>query len=99
MPTGVQYQRLQAPSGSAMTKLLDVKTFSGKFYAIAEYADGTVHHFNNGTRISDWDNVTAAGADFTTLADLMASKIETNAAVTASSFGAAVVVTALVPGT
>lgn len=99
MPTGVQYQRLQAPSGAAMTKLLDVKTFSGKFYAIAEYADGKVHHFYNGTRVSDWDNVVAAGADFTTLADLLASKIETDPAVTASSFGTQVVITALVPGT
>jgi hypothetical protein len=99
MPIGVQYQRLQAPSGAAMTKLLDVKTFAGKFYAIAEYADGTVHHFYNGTRVSDWDNVTSAGADFTTLADLLASKIETNEAVTASSFGSQVVITALEPGT
>lgn len=99
MPTGVQYQRLQAPSGAAMTKLLDVKTFAGKFYAIAEYADGTVHHFYDGARVTDWDNIVAAGADFTTLADLLASKVETNQAVTAFSFGSKVVITALTPGT
>lgn len=100
MPTGVQYQRLQAPSGAAMTKLLDVKTFSGKFYAIAEYADGTVHHFYNGTRVSSWDTVVASsGADFTTLADLMAGKIESAPAVTATSAGNLVTITALVPGT
>lgn len=98
MPVGVQYQRLQAPSGAAMTKLLDVKTFSGKFYAIAEYADGTVHHFYNGSRVTDWDNIVAAGADFTTLADLLSSKIETNQAVTAFSFGSKIVITALTPG-
>ncbi|MBO4228013.1 hypothetical protein [Bradyrhizobium neotropicale] len=99
MPIGVQYQRLQAPSGSPMTKLLDVKTFSGKFYAIAEYADGTVHHFYNGARVTDWDNVVAAGADFTTLADLLASKIENDPAVSASAFGNSITITALVPGT
>jgi hypothetical protein len=99
MPIGVQYQRLQAPSGAAMTKLLDVKTFAGKFYALAEYADGTVHHFYDGTRVSSWDTVSAAGADFTTLADLLASKIENNPAVTATSIGASVVITALVSGT
>lgn len=100
MPVGVQYQRLQAPSGAAMTKLLDVKTFSGKFYAIAEYADGTVHHFYDGARVSNWDTVVAtAGADFTTLADLLAAKIETDAAVTATSVGSLVTISALVPGT
>lgn len=100
MPVGVQYQRLQAPSSAAMTKLLDVKTFAGKFYAIAEYADGTVHHFYGGARVSNWDVVVAAsGADFTTLADLMASKIENDPAVTATSAGALVTLTALTPGT
>lgn len=100
MPVGVQYQRLQAPSGAAMTKLLDVKTFSGKFYAIAEYADGTVHHFYDGTRVSNWDTVVAAqGADFTTLADLMAAKIETDPAVTATSVGNLVTITSLTAGT
>lgn len=99
MPIGVQYQRLQAPAGAAMVKLLDVKTFSGKFYAIAEYEDGNVYHFYNGARVTDWDTAAAAGADFSTLAELLAIKVETNAAVTASNFGAKVIVTALVPGT
>lgn len=99
LPVGVQFQRLESPVGAAMTKLLDVKTFAGKFYAIAEYDDGNVYHFYDGTRLTTWDTVAALGADFSTLADLMASKIENNSAVTASSFGSKVAITALVPGT
>lgn len=98
MPLGVQYQRLAAPSNPTMTKLLDVKTFAGKFYAIAEYDDGNVYHFYDGTRLATWDTVAAAGADFTTLADLMASKIENDPDVTAASFGNQISITALVPG-
>lgn len=99
MPIGVQYQRLQAPSSPAMTKLLDVKTFSGKFYAIAEYDDGNVFHFYDGTRITDWDATAGSGADFNTLAEVLASKVENNPAVTASNFGPKVTISALVPGT
>lgn len=98
MPNGVQYQRLVA-GGAAMTKLLDVKTYSGKFYAIAEYSDGNVYHFYDGTRVSSWDTAADAGADFTTLADTFATKLEANAAIAAASFGNKVVLTALVPGT
>lgn len=99
IPLGVQYQRLQGVGAEVMTKLLDVKTFAGKFYAIAEYDDGNVYHFYDGTRLTTWDTVAATGADFTTLADLMAAKIENDPAVTSSSFGAKVTITALVPGT
>lgn len=56
VPSGVTYQRLQSVSGSPMSALLDSDNFDGKIYAIAEFADGTVHHFYDGTIVSDWES-------------------------------------------
>lgn len=54
MPSSVMYQRLEAASGEAMTAVLWTDVFNGLVYAIAEYADGSIEHFYNGTRIADW---------------------------------------------
>lgn len=99
MPVNVQYQRLVAPGSAVMTALLDVKTFSGKFYAIAEYDNGGVYHFYDGTRVTDWDVVGAANATFETVARVLADKIESAPGVQAKSFGSTVTVSALVAGT
>jgi len=99
MPLGIQYQRLQHPSGAAMSRVLDAKGFDGQLYVIAEYADGNIGHFYNAARVTDWDALADANSDLTTLAEYMAAKIDQDAAVTASSFGATVTVTAKVPGT
>lgn len=96
-PLGVQYQRLQAPSTPAMTMVLDAKPFQGKLYVIAEYADGNVYHFYDGTRVSDWDNVVAPTAD--DVAERLAQKLNRSSAVRAKAFGATVEITARVPGT
>jgi hypothetical protein len=58
VPAGCLYQRLQHPTGLAMTRLYDSAAFAGKTYAIAGFADGSVHHFYNGTRVVDWDGGT-----------------------------------------
>lgn len=60
MPNGVQYQRLQSPGASAMVRVLDVDLFDNKFYVVADYADGSRHHFYDGTRVTDWDTVADA---------------------------------------
>jgi hypothetical protein len=98
MPIGVNYQRLQAPSNPSMTAVLDVKLFSGQFYVIAEYDDGNVYHFFNGSRVTGWDVVAAASADFTTLAALLAQKIGGDANVTAEPYNASIRIAARVPG-
>ena len=54
MPTGVLYQRLQHPTGLAMTGVLDWETFNGKLYVVAQYSDGSVYHFYDGARVTDW---------------------------------------------
>lgn len=54
VPSGVTYQRLQAPSGSAMTGVVSVDTYNGKAYVVAEYADGNQYHFYDGSVVYDW---------------------------------------------
>jgi len=61
MPSGVNYQRLQHPSASAMTAVLQVEIFNGLPYVIASYADASIHHFYNGTRVTDWYDGRARG--------------------------------------
>jgi hypothetical protein len=99
MPLKVRYQRLQSPNGGAMTALVDVKGFAGKVYAIADFDDGGTFHFLDGARIEDWDTIAAAGANYDTLAHLLAQRIGANDAVTAVATGPVITIEAKTPGT
>lgn len=98
VPLGVQYQQLAAPSGAAMTQVLDVRTAGGSLYVIARYADGNIFHFYNGARITDWDALADANTDFPTAAGYLADLISSSPAVTAAATGATITITALTPG-
>ena len=63
-PANLTYQRLQHPSSLAMTGVLHVAGFNGLPYVIAQYDDGSVFHFYNGTRIAAF-NDGRARASFT----------------------------------
>jgi hypothetical protein len=101
MPAGVTYQRLPHPDGVDMTALLDADSFDGKIYAIAQYADGSIFHFYDGARVSDWEvGVVRAGmATNAGIAAHLASLITADAAVNATAFGNVIVVTASVVNT
>lgn len=99
MPNGVQYQRLVAPNSPAMVRVLFNNTFDGAHYVIADYADGNIHHFYDGTRVDELDSLADLNASYTTLAEYLAEKINANAAVEALSFGSTILVTAVTPGT
>ena len=99
MPNGIQYQRLQAPSGAPMTQVLDARPAGGSLYVIARFADGNLFHFYNGSRITDWDAFADANTDFPTAAAYLAELISSDPAVSAVANGAAITITALVPGT
>ena len=98
IPAGVTYMQLANPDASAMTGVVAVETFSGRIYAVAEYADTTVHHFYNGTIVADWYNglVRASQGDLTAVALALANEIDADADVTASSVGAVITVTGAV---
>lgn len=99
MPAGVRFQRLQAPGAAAMARILDAKSFQGSMYAIAEYVDGNVHHFYDGTRVTTWDTVADNIASFEITAQYLAAKVSEDSAVSADYNDATIIITALIPGT
>lgn len=99
MPVGVRHQQLAAPSTPDMVATLDAKNFSGKIYAIAEYDDGNIYHFYDGTRVSAWDTLADAAASYDSVARRLASRIDAQSAYKAKAFGPVVEITAAVPGT
>jgi hypothetical protein len=62
MPHGVTYQRLQSPTGAAMTEVVYSTVYGGKPFVIAKFADGKQFPFWDGAFITDWNSgiVTAA---------------------------------------
>src|SRR3546814_11581880 len=52
VPEGVTYQRLRHPDDVPMAEVLDVEVFDGKLYVIAEFTDGTIHHFYGGALVA-----------------------------------------------
>ena len=57
MPSGVTYQRLQHPDGTtAMSGVRRVQAFNGKLYVIAEFANGDLRHYYDGSEVSQWDD-------------------------------------------
>lgn len=99
VPVGVQYQKLDPGDGSAMVKLLDARSYDGNFFAGAEYDNGNIGWFYNGTRIAALDTLADSNSTYNTLADYFASKINARTDVVANSFTSTVVVTAVVAGT
>lgn len=99
MPLGVRYQRLQSPTGGALTAIVDICGFTGKLYVIADFDDGERFHFYNGVRVEDWDDLAAAGSDYTTLAQFMAERLSAIAAVSTKASDNVIEIRARVPGT
>jgi hypothetical protein len=57
MPRGVTYQRLQHPDGiTPIFRILSTDLFANKIYAIAEFGDGTIYHYYDGVRVTDWQD-------------------------------------------
>lgn len=53
-PSNINYIRLQHPSGEALTDVLSVDFYNGQVYAAAQFSDGRIYHYYDGTRITDW---------------------------------------------
>lgn len=100
MPPAVAYQRLQAPSGASMIRTHDVKKFDGKAYVVADFADGSRHHFYNGARVAAWDGLADSAASLLRTCAALADAINVSAACRADVNGAGtgVLLTAITPG-
>lgn len=100
MPSGVTYQQLVAPSSPAMTEVISTDTYAGVPYVVARYANGAIHHFYNGSRVTDWD--TLAGSVFTlgqTLAEMVTLAPAITASYTTVAGKATITITADAPNT
>lgn len=98
VPAGVNYQQLAAPGGYALVRILSTDNFNGKIYVVALFADGSVYHFYDGVRVTDWDAIAQSVATVQALATLMASRVDALEEVSAVASNNRVVVTAAVPG-
>lgn len=54
MPPLIQYQRLQHPTGLALQDVLSWDVYNGKLYVVARFSDGSIFHFYDGVRVTDW---------------------------------------------
>lgn len=60
MPTGVSYQQLVHPTSSntPLSRLRSHDLYDGKIYAVADYDDGTRHHYYDAANVADWEQQT-----------------------------------------
>src|SRR3546814_7737924 len=95
VPEGVTYQRLRHPDDVPMAEVLDVEVFDGKLYVIAEFTDGTIHHFYGGALVAAWNDgvVRAAMAGIEAMATQLAVFVNTESALSASEAGQVVSIT------
>ena len=98
MPAGVNYMQLAAPGGYEISRILSTDNFNGKIYVVALFVDGSVYHFYDGVRVTDWDAIATSVATVQALAALMASRVDALEEVSAVATANQVVVTAAVPG-
>lgn len=99
MPAGVNYRRLQHPSSSALSSVLDWETFDGNLYTVAQFADGNIYHYYDGARVTSWDTVSGSLSSLDDIADALAARIDALSQVSASAAGSVITVTAAVAGT
>jgi len=102
VPSGITYQQLQHPDGSTgMSAIVDVDVFDGNLYVIAEFTDGSVYHYYNGTRVDFWDDgtVQSGATSISDIASAIASSINSSSNYLASASSNIVTVTANTAGT
>lgn len=99
LPGDIIYTRLQHPDTTpAMTALLDVQSFNGRPFTLAEFDDGSVYPFYGTTVVAGLVALAESIASLDNVAVVLADKLET-AGFIAYSDSSTVVVTAPVPGT
>jgi hypothetical protein len=96
VPSGVTYQRLQHPDGmTQMARVLQTESVDAKPYVVAEYADGAVYHFYDGSIVSDWfaGLVRADQVSLDNVAEQLRALIDASTSYSATRSGAAIDIT------
>ena len=99
LPAAVKYQQLAHTGTSDLREILDWTSFDGKLYVVAEFENGDIYHYYNGSRVTAWDAISAAIA--TTLASpaqRLAEKLDRLSQVVATAAGAVVTISSAIPG-
>jgi hypothetical protein len=87
MPAGVLYQRLQHPDlTTALVRVASFDLYAGKIYVAGEFADGSIHHFYDGTRVGNWYDGRAR-ATFTLVSGALAVAAQGSFRITAAAAG------------
>lgn len=99
VPSGVTYQRLEHPtSGSTeVSSILDAENFDGQIYVVAEFANGDLYHYYNGSRVTSWDSISVIDNNNGIAASLK-QKIDLDDAYDASVVNNVITITASVAG-
>jgi len=63
LPAGISYQRLQHPDGTTtLARSPSFDLYAGKVYAVGEFADGSLHHYYDEERVTDFGDGRARAA-------------------------------------
>jgi hypothetical protein len=55
LPVGLTYQKLAHPDGTtALERIASADLYRGKVYVAAIFADGSIFHYYDGVRVTDW---------------------------------------------
>lgn len=98
VPAGVNYMPLVAPGNPPLTRVLSTDNFNGKIYVVGLFSDGSVYHFYDGVRVTDWDAIATSVASVQSLASLMAGRVDALEGISAVATNNQVVATAEIPG-
>ena len=99
LPAAIKYQKLAHTGSSSMKEILDWTSFDGKLYVVAEFENGDIYHYYNGSRVTAWDTVAAAVATSLSFpAARLAEKIDRLSQFVATSAGAVVTISSAIPG-
>ena len=99
IPAGVNYQQLAHTASANMTSILDVTSFGGKIYAVAQFDNGDIYHYYNGSRVTSWDTVAHGISSNSAIAAALATKISLDPRYIASASGSVATIIAAVAGT
>lgn len=73
VPSGVSYQQLAHPDGvTDIDRILSYDLYGGKLYVVVQFEDGSIYHYYDGARVTDWFDGRAR-ASFTVVSGTAAS--------------------------
>lgn len=77
VPSGVSYQQLAHPDGvTDIDRILSYDLYGGKLYVVVQFEDGSIYHYYDGSRVTDWFDGRAR-ASFTVVSGGATSELTT----------------------